>query len=182
LTRTYVSYIFGDIEIRRLISPENRIRLAFAQPGAEPARIPSVHRNPRQFGFWRKLLAFSGPGYLVAVGYMDPGNWARTRRRLESLAIPAEHCDALQPDGILLQALSARSALSGARPRAGLSATTTRGRWRYRSGSCAKSRFAPVTSRVIGSAIALNLLFSHSVGLGRLPDCSGRAGGDVLQK
>ncbi len=26
--------------------------------------------------FWRKLLAFSGPGLLVAVGYMDPGNWA----------------------------------------------------------------------------------------------------------
>jgi len=25
-------------------------------------------------GFWRKLFAFSGPGYLVAVGYMDPGN------------------------------------------------------------------------------------------------------------
>lgn len=31
---------------------------------------------PKHFGFWRKLLAFSGPGYLVAVGYMDPGNWA----------------------------------------------------------------------------------------------------------
>jgi manganese transport protein len=27
-------------------------------------------------GFWRKMLAFAGPGYLVAVGYMDPGNWA----------------------------------------------------------------------------------------------------------
>ena len=27
-------------------------------------------------GWWRKLLAFAGPGYLVAVGYMDPGNWA----------------------------------------------------------------------------------------------------------
>ena len=26
--------------------------------------------------FWRKLAAFSGPGFLVAVGYMDPGNWA----------------------------------------------------------------------------------------------------------
>jgi manganese transport protein len=26
--------------------------------------------------FWRKLIAFSGPGFLVAVGYMDPGNWA----------------------------------------------------------------------------------------------------------
>ena len=27
-------------------------------------------------GFWRKIFAFAGPGYLVAVGYMDPGNWA----------------------------------------------------------------------------------------------------------
>src|SRR5579862_6581268 len=25
---------------------------------------------------WRKMLAFAGPGYLIAVGYMDPGNWA----------------------------------------------------------------------------------------------------------
>jgi NRAMP (natural resistance-associated macrophage protein) metal ion transporters len=37
-------------------------------------RIPSVGRN--WWGLFRKLLAFSGPGYLVAVGYMDPGNWA----------------------------------------------------------------------------------------------------------
>src|SRR5689334_20199181 len=27
-------------------------------------------------GWFRKILAFAGPGYLVAVGYMDPGNWA----------------------------------------------------------------------------------------------------------
>ena len=41
--------------------------------------LPEVHRTipvPRTLGFWRKMLAFSGPGYLVAVGYMDPGNWA----------------------------------------------------------------------------------------------------------
>src|SRR5213594_3885791 len=31
---------------------------------------------PVTASFWRKLLAFSGPGFLVAVGYMDPGNWA----------------------------------------------------------------------------------------------------------
>jgi manganese transport protein len=31
---------------------------------------------PNGAGFWRKLLAFAGPGFLVAVGYMDPGNWA----------------------------------------------------------------------------------------------------------
>src|SRR5215212_5072906 len=43
------------------------------------ASLPEVHRSipvPQNLGFWRKLLAFSGPGYLVAVGYMDPGNWA----------------------------------------------------------------------------------------------------------
>lgn len=41
--------------------------------------LPEVHRSldiPVQGGFWRKLLAFAGPGYMVAVGYMDPGNWA----------------------------------------------------------------------------------------------------------
>jgi len=41
--------------------------------------LPEVHRTlhvPVQKGFWKKLLAFAGPGYLVAVGYMDPGNWA----------------------------------------------------------------------------------------------------------
>src|SRR3954464_7607845 len=41
--------------------------------------LQEVHRTipiPKNLGFWRKLLAFSGPGYLVAVGYMDPGNWA----------------------------------------------------------------------------------------------------------
>ncbi len=33
-------------------------------------------RTAKQGPFWRKLVAFLGPGYLVAVGYMDPGNWA----------------------------------------------------------------------------------------------------------
>ncbi len=41
--------------------------------------LPEVHRSitvPAGAGFWRKVFAFSGPGFLVAVGYMDPGNWA----------------------------------------------------------------------------------------------------------
>src|SRR5262245_17151967 len=41
--------------------------------------LPEVHGSiavPTGAGFWRKLFAFAGPGYLVAVGYMDPGNWA----------------------------------------------------------------------------------------------------------
>ncbi|KAM3102152.1 Nramp family divalent metal transporter [Phormidesmis sp. 146-12] len=48
----------------------------------QPDRIPSlpeVHRTikvPTQGKFWRKMFAYAGPGYLVSVGYMDPGNWA----------------------------------------------------------------------------------------------------------
>src|SRR5205809_1838083 len=41
--------------------------------------LSEVHRSiivPTTASFWRKLIAFSGPGFLVAVGYMDPGNWA----------------------------------------------------------------------------------------------------------
>src|SRR6266699_1852799 len=64
----------------------NRSKSALA---AEPVRIwrrstgalslPEVHRSvvvPVTASFWRKLLGLSGPGFLVAVGYMDPGNWA----------------------------------------------------------------------------------------------------------
>ncbi|MEP9402362.1 Nramp family divalent metal transporter [Sphingomonas sp. VNH70] len=56
-----------------------------APPPADPAleRRPSLPGSFRTVAvpggagqFWRKLGAFAGPGYLVAVGYMDPGNWA----------------------------------------------------------------------------------------------------------
>src|SRR5690349_9402193 len=41
--------------------------------------LPEVFRSitiPKTSSFWRKMLAFAGPGFLVSVGYMDPGNWA----------------------------------------------------------------------------------------------------------
>src|SRR4029077_11357052 len=41
--------------------------------------LPEVYRTipvASHTSAWRKMLAFAGPGYLVAVGYMDPGNWA----------------------------------------------------------------------------------------------------------
>ena len=40
--------------------------------------LPEVHGSiavPGGVGFWRKMLAFAGPAFLVSVGYMDPGNW-----------------------------------------------------------------------------------------------------------
>lgn len=41
--------------------------------------LPEVHGTinvPKNGSFWKKLAAFTGPGLMVAVGYMDPGNWA----------------------------------------------------------------------------------------------------------
>ncbi|MDQ6479490.1 Nramp family divalent metal transporter [Dyadobacter sp. LHD-138] len=43
------------------------------------ASLPEVHASihvPEGAGFWKKLMAFTGPGLMVAVGYIDPGNWA----------------------------------------------------------------------------------------------------------
>ena len=54
-------------------APESGWRRARVTPSlAEVYRTIPVHG----LTWWRKLLAFAGPGYLVAVGYMDPGNWA----------------------------------------------------------------------------------------------------------
>ena len=41
------------------------------------AALSDVNRSVKlPTGSWRRFLAFVGPGYMVAVGYMDPGNWA----------------------------------------------------------------------------------------------------------
>nr|MDQ2868044.1 Nramp family divalent metal transporter [Verrucomicrobiota bacterium] len=52
--------------------------MAWRKAAGSPS-LPESHSTiavPVTASFWRKLLAFSGPGFLVAVGYMDPGNWA----------------------------------------------------------------------------------------------------------
>ncbi len=49
-----------------------------AAPVTRPSLPESFRTIPVPTGgpFWRRFGAFAGPGYLVAVGYMDPGNWA----------------------------------------------------------------------------------------------------------
>src|SRR6516164_1486222 len=60
------------------VPPKPAAESAWRKPAGR-ASLAEVHRSvlvPAAASFWRKLLAFSGPGFLVAVGYMDPGNWA----------------------------------------------------------------------------------------------------------
>ncbi len=63
------------METPRQSSPS---RAGWRKPAGQ-ASLAEVHRSvlvPVTASFWRKLFAFSGPGFLIAVGYMDPGNWA----------------------------------------------------------------------------------------------------------
>src|SRR5438045_7237535 len=63
---------------RQMETTANEMDTAWRRSAGQVS-LPEVHRSvlvPATASFWRKLLAFSGPGFLVAVGYMDPGNWA----------------------------------------------------------------------------------------------------------
>lgn len=57
---------------------EKRVQTGWRQEITQPS-LPEVFASvpvPVDAKFWRKLAAFAGPGLMVAVGYMDPGNWA----------------------------------------------------------------------------------------------------------
>ena len=116
---------------------------------------------PTGAGFWRKLFAFAGPGYLVAVGYMDPGNWAtdlaggaRYGYTLLSVVMLSNLM------AILLQALAARLGIASGRDlaqacRDSYSRPTTIFLWLL----CEIAIAACDLAEVVGAAIALNLLF-----------------------
>jgi manganese transport protein len=53
--------------------------MSLIQTETPPPSLSEVHGSveiPKHISFWRRFFAFSGPAYLVSVGYMDPGNWA----------------------------------------------------------------------------------------------------------
>src|SRR5262245_15209967 len=135
---------------------------------ASTVSLPEVHGSvpiPLSGGFWRKLFAFAGPGYLVAVGYMDPGNWAtdlaggaRYGYTLLSVIMLSNLM------AILLQALSARLGIASGRDlaqacRDHFSRPVTLVLWML----CEVAIAACDLAEVIGSAIALNLLFGLPV-------------------
>ncbi|MCC6660163.1 MAG: Nramp family divalent metal transporter [Phycisphaerales bacterium] len=125
-----------------------------------PEAYASV-RVPHSAGFWRKLVAFTGPGLMVAVGYMDPGNWAtdlaggaRFGYTLLSVVLLSNLM------AILLQHLALKLGIATGRDlaqacRDHYSRPTAFGLWVL----CEVAIAACDLAEVIGSAIALNLLF-----------------------
>src|SRR5579885_1223858 len=131
--------------------------------GAAPS-LPEVHRSipvPSGAGFWRKILAFSGPGFLVAVGYMDPGNWATDIAGGSQFAYRLIFVLLLSNAlAVLLQTLAARLGIVAQQDLA----QACRSAYSRRTGvilwALAEVAIAACDlAEVIGSAIALNLLF-----------------------
>jgi manganese transport protein len=136
---------------------------AWRLPSGTPS-LSEAHRTipvPSGLSFWRKMLAFSGPGYLVAVGYMDPGNWATDLAggsafgyRLLSVILISNLM------AILLQSLCAKLGIVTGRDlaqacRDDYSRPVSVILWLL----CEVAICACDLAEVIGSAIALNLLF-----------------------
>ncbi|AMY09403.1 Divalent metal cation transporter MntH [Luteitalea pratensis] len=126
--------------------------------------LPEAHNTilvPHTLGFWRKLLAFSGPGYLVAVGYMDPGNWATDLAGGSQFGYTLLSVILLSNlMAILLQALCARLGIVTGRDLA----QACRDHYSRRVSFvlwvlCEIAICACDLAEVIGSAVALNLLF-----------------------
>ncbi|HEX8812265.1 MAG TPA: Nramp family divalent metal transporter [Terracidiphilus sp.] len=124
--------------------------------------LPEVNASVRLGGSqWRRMLGFLGPGFLIAVGYMDPGNWAtdiaggsRYGYTLLSVIMLSNLM------AVLLQSLSLKLGIATERDLAQLCREAT-GKWvGVTLWIAAEIAIAACDlAEVIGSAIALNLLF-----------------------
>src|SRR5580693_6136491 len=131
------------------------------QPSPSLPDVYSSVRLTRSGSFWRRALGFIGPGFLVAVGYMDPGNWATDlaggSRYGYTLLFVIMLSNLM---AILLQSLSLKLGIASERDLAQACRETYSRRtsillWLFAEIAIAACDLA----EVVGSAIALQLLF-----------------------
>ncbi|MES2339459.1 MAG: Nramp family divalent metal transporter [Pseudomonadota bacterium] len=142
---------------------------------AVPAHAPSLGEVYRTvpthavgLPFWRRLGAFMGPGYLVAVGYMDPGNWATDIAGGSAFGYTLLSVILLSNlMAMVLQALSAKLGIVGGMDLAqACRATYSRPVAFLLWVLCELAIIACDLAEVIGTAIALQLLFGIPLVLG----------------
>ncbi len=155
--------ILNRLKSSELESPDPRSDSGWHSASRE-ASLPEAHRSiqiPQGAGFFRKMLAFAGPGYMVAVGYMDPGNWATDLEGGSKFGYTLLSVVLLSNlMAVLLQALCARLGIVTGRDlaqacRDHYSKPVAIGLWVL----CEVAICACDLAEVIGSAIALKLLF-----------------------
>src|SRR5215475_4048159 len=133
--------------------------------------LADVHRTiavRRSGSAWRRSVAFLGPGYLVAVGYMDPGNWATSlaggSKFGYTLLVVALVSNII---AIILQSLTARLAIASGRDLAQACRDAFPKPVAYVLWLLAElAIIATDIAEVIGTAIGLNLLFGIPLEIG----------------
>ena len=140
------------------------------RPRNEPALI-DVFRTikvRRDGTSWRRLAAFVGPGYMVAVGYMDPGNWATAIAGGSKFGYALLFVALLSNImAIILQALCARLAIGSGRDLAQACRDAYPGWAAYPLWLFAETAIiATDVAEVVGTAIGLNLLFGLPLEIG----------------
>ena len=132
--------------------------------------LPEVHGTIRtgQTTVLRRMLAFAGPGFLVAVGYMDPGNWATAIAGGSAFGYTLLSVVLLSNImAVLLQALAVRMGIAGGRDLAQFCYEQFGKPARIFLWLMAETAIiATDLAEVIGTAIALNLLFNMPLPLG----------------
>ena len=136
-----------------------------------PESLPEVHASvavPPAGSWLRKFLAFSGPGYLVSVGYMDPGNWATSIAGGSKFGYTLLSVILLSNlMAMLLQALSARLGIATGRDLAqSCREYYPRGVGYFLWVVCELAIVACDLAEVIGTALALKMLFGIPMLLG----------------
>src|SRR5947209_764759 len=116
---------------------------------------------PAEAGFWRQWRAFAGPALLVSVGYMDPGNWGTDLQAGASFRYGLLWVVALSSFmAIILQVCSARLGVVTGKDLAQSCRDHYPGWTRYPNWlSCELAIIATDLAEILGSAVAINLLF-----------------------
>jgi manganese transport protein len=134
-----------------------------------PSLAESYRTIPVSKGSWfRKLLAFGGPGYLVAVGYMDPGNWATDLAGGSQFGYSLLYVILLSNlMAVLLQGLSSKLGIVTGRDLAQACRDAYPPRMAFALWVIAELAIAACDlAEVIGTAIALQLLFDIPLPVG----------------
>lgn len=155
------------------MEPKKKKLFQFENESSENKSLDEVNGSitvPENAGFWRTLFTYTGPGILIAVGYMDPGNWitsiaggAQFKYKLLSVILISSLI------AMLLQAMAARLGIVSGKDLAQLTRKhTSRGVGFFLWVVTELAIMATDMAEIIGSGIAIELLFKIPLIIGIL--------------
>ncbi len=153
-----------------IVEPRHKFFESTEGSGKSLDEVNGSIKVPKDAGFWRTLMTYTGPGVLIAVGYMDPGNWitsiaggAQFKYSLLSVVLISSLI------AMLLQSMAARLGIVTGKDLAQLTRENTSKRVGFLLWIVTElAIMATDVAEIIGSGIALELLFKIPLVIGIL--------------